>query len=307
MKREALLVYLQDLRDLEVAKYQIEKMIKNNNFIKTVTLQNIQCEIDIAEKANYWKLPNQPEPVWLIMEIMGIILIFGSFFFRWLGIPLIDMICMVIGVLGTIIWGVLCVCEYKRYIKEKKEVKLHNIKEKERLEMVVPSIIKDKHELQQKIIKESNSKEQYLKNELEKVVVLLKESYSLNIIASTYRNLASIYYIYEYMSTSQSSLEDTFIHEHMENGIKRIENKLDIIIEQNRELIFSVRQIEVNTHKTVKQTTEMLTMLQQNLESQQRTEQNTLEAAQYAAICATYSKTNAFFSMANYLTKNNSI
>lgn len=69
--------------------------------------------------------------------------------------------------------------------------------------------------------------EQHLKEELEKVKTLLQEAYALNILASAYRNVVSVYYIYEYMSTSQASLEETLIHEHMENGIKRIESKLD--------------------------------------------------------------------------------
>lgn len=80
----------------------------------------------------------------------------------------------------------------------------------------------------------------------------------------------------------------------MENGFQRIGKKLDIIISQNEEIIFTDRQIEANTSKIVERTTEMLNKLQRSLELQQRTEQNALEAAQYASICATYSKVNAF-------------
>lgn len=116
------------------------------------------------------------------------------------------------------------------------------------------------------------SKEQQLKKESQKVSVLLEEAYSLNILAKPYRNLPSVYYIYEYMSTSQASLEEKFIHEHMENGFQRIEKKLDVIIEQNEEIIFATRRIEANTDRTVEQTTEMLNTLQKSLESQQRTE-----------------------------------
>lgn len=133
----------------------------------------------------------------------------------------------------------------------------------------------------------------------------MEEAYSLNILAKPYRNLPSVYYIYEYMSTSQASLEETFLHEHMENGFQRIGKKLDIIISQNEEIIFTNRQIEANTSKIVERTTEMLNKLQRSLELQQRTEQNALEAAQYASICATYSKVNAFFSTANYFSKGN--
>lgn len=191
------------------------------------------------------------------------------------------------------------------YIRDRREVKEHNKREKERLKLIAPSVSAEKSKLKQEIMSKGYTKEQQLQGEAQKVNALLEEAYSLNILAKPYRNLPSVYYIYEYMSTSQASLEETFLHEHMENGFQRIEKKLDIIIAQNEEIIFTNRQIEANTSKTVEQTTDMLNKLQRSLESQQRTEQNALEAAQYASICATYSKVNAFFSTANYLSQGN--
>jgi hypothetical protein len=123
----------------------------------------------------------------------------------------------------------------------------------------------------------------------------------MNILPSQYRNLPSIYYIYEYMSTSQASLEDTLIHEHMENGIQRIMDKLDVIIAQNEERILLERRIEANTRETAESTQRMLSKQQQMLESMERTEQNTLEAAQAARIAAQYGEINTFFSAATYL------
>lgn len=47
----------------------------------------------------------------------------------------------------------------------------------------------------------------------------------------------------------------------------------------------------------------MLNTLQKSLESQQRTEESAIEAAQYAAISVTYSRTTAYFAMSDYLRK----
>ena len=57
MNRDALLLYLRDLRDLEVAKYQITKTI-NQNTAKTNTMtQNLQREINQAQQPNYYSRP----------------------------------------------------------------------------------------------------------------------------------------------------------------------------------------------------------------------------------------------------------
>ena len=200
------------------------------------------------------------------------------------------------------IYIIICLTQILKYIHDYTKVKKHNKLEQERLSSKVP-IVNKKKALLKEVENTGISKEQHLKSELEKVNTILQKAYSQNILANSYRNLASVYYIYDYMSSSMASLKDTLLHEHMENGIQRITSRLDIIIEQNEELIFSLRQVECNTRKSVEQTTLMLNTLQKSLATQQRTEQNTSEAAHYAQIAATYSQTNAFFSMASYLRK----
>lgn len=125
---------------------------------------------------------------------------------------------------------------------------------------------------------------------------MLTSYYGQNILASQYRNLPALIYIYDYMSTSQESFRDTLIHEHMENGIRKILDRLDTIISQNETIIFNQHRLEAQNNKMVYQNEEMLGSLQ-------RAEQNTLAAAQYGELAANYSKTVAFFAEANYLQK----
>lgn len=61
MNRDALLVYLQDLRDLEAAKYQIEKMRKNNLAVNKSATGKIQSEINAINTANYMEKPYWPD------------------------------------------------------------------------------------------------------------------------------------------------------------------------------------------------------------------------------------------------------
>lgn len=315
MNRNALLIYLHDLRDLEAAKYQIEKMRRQNYTAG-------QSEINaVDDKERYKRMPGRDYVGLFKIGAMFIIITLVCYWLSTAGegdfgysISLLyrkaqKWMCQeeFSGLFGEdfnflfVLWSgivsvIFIVSAFSKYIQYKRnycEVKKYNEEEKYR-------IINQKNKIE-KITSKYNLKQRQLENEFRKVSALLEEAYRLNILAKPYRNLSSVYYIYEYMSTSQSSLEETLIHERMENGIQRIEKKLDIIIEQNDDIIFKARQIEANTSRTVEQTTEMLNNLQKSLESQQRTEQNTLEAAQYASICATYSKTTAFFSVANYL------
>jgi len=92
----------------------------------------------------------------------------------------------------------------------------HNAEEKARLEENKPRITQ---------LKQSQREyDDFWREELEKVENLLDELYSVNLVPEIYRhNLAAIQYIYEYMSTSQASLEHTLLSTQIEDGIRRIE------------------------------------------------------------------------------------
>lgn len=359
MNRDALLLYLRDLRDLEVAKYQITKTI-NQNTAKTNTMtQNLQREIYQAQQPDYWERPNLPEKflnlivigislsvfslsvfneLWslyillflcllgtLVVSFVAILLFkkcyfMGDLFFYslrvfavWAGsLIFLLMYPLTRSVFQFAIWvgiGIVvlaCLKYMPAYTKECKAVENHNQQERERLNHA-PAVVQDKSTRKQEIVNSWKKKDAILKNDLQKANALLQKAYGHNLLASTYRNLASVYYIYDYMSTSTATLEETLIHEHMENGIQRILSKLDVIIGKQEEQILSARRIECNTKTIIDQNTHMLDTLQQTLASQLRTEQNTLETAQYARIATTYAQTTAFFSSATYFQNGGSL
>lgn len=175
---------------------------------------------------------------------------------------------------------VIFILDISGSISDKKEVREHNQQEA----IAVENRKKQLVTLNTTWNKQSAS----LKKQYNQVDTLLKNGYNLNIIPSPYRNLASLYYIYDYMSTSQASFEDTLMHEHMENGIQRILSRLDSIIAQNEQIIFQNRQLEAQNRQMIERTDRMLASLQ-------RTEQNTLAGAQYAQISAQHTQTIAFF------------
>lgn len=104
----------------------------------------------------------------------------------------------------------------------------------------------------------------------------LQKAYSLNIIPLQFRNIQGIYYLYDYISTSNQSLSEAL----MQCNLEAIKQKLDSVIELQGKAI--IQQAQANA-----------TIMEQNqriLETAQATMQNTAVAAKYAQICAVNSE-----------------
>ena len=133
--------------------------------------------------------------------------------------------------------------------------------------------------------------------ELKKVENLLAQAYSLNIIPTQFRyNLSAIWYIYDWMYSSGSSLRDALFSAKIEEGIQRIEAKLGTIISQNENIIINQRQIEANQSSMRKQNEAMLSRLS-------AVNSNTAAAREYARVASVYSGVSAMFATSVYLNR----
>ena len=290
--RKALLLYLRDLRDLEIAKMRInelynqEKMYVENQLAYLKTPNLIKENYEVKTEGS------------LVCTLVGAVI---GLFFGILGISIesgaftdfIKFICLAIAFFGGIIFviGLIgAVSETKDISEKNKKASEYNKQEKER----VRNSANDAEIIERKWEQRSA----YLTSEYNTVDSLLTDYYDQNILAKQYRTLPALIYIYDYMSTSQESFRDTLIHEHMEDGIQKILNKLDLIIQQNEEIIFRQHRIEAQNSKMISQNREMLGTLE-------RTEQNTISSEQYARLSANYSRVSAYFSAATYLEKQN--
>ena len=103
----------------------------------------------------------------------------------------------------------------------------------------------------------------------------LQEAYSANIIPLQFRNIQGIYYLYDYMSTSNQSLSEAL----MQCNLEAIKQKLDRVINLQGEMIVQQAQ----------QSAALYEQNQQILETAQATMNNTAVAAKYAQISATNS------------------
>lgn len=141
---------------------------------------------------------------------------------------------------------------------------------------------------------------QYWSDEFYKADGILQSFYGINIIPKQHRTLAATYYMYEYLSSAKISYKDLLYHAHMEDGIRRIENKLDQVTSAIYENIYETRCMREETKQRVNQIIDSNMNMLNRLKS---IEQDASTIADYQKITSDYTKANAFFSLANYFKK----
>lgn len=127
--------------------------------------------------------------------------------------------------------------------------------------------------------------------ELTKAKELLNDAYNINIIPKQFRNIYAVWFVYDYLSTSNESLSSAFL----QFNLDAIKQKLDIIIEQQQEII-------LNQKIQIAQNSQIMEQNQQKLKVLANIEQNTERAAQYARIAANNAEACAWIGVANYIT-----
>ena len=298
MDRGALRLYLQNVRDLEVARYVLKRKHRQRK-------RKYEDNLDYyGSEPGLLKYPNIP---WKDTDeyAKGAALIF--FALAMFGVNNLlrgKADSMLTGAfnLMTLAWAIIGIviiakAVYKnneregRYKYECNEISKENdkrIKEAKERQKQLPTIKAD-----------WNAEcEEYERN-VEKVENVLNSFYDMNIIAKEYRgNLAAVQYIYEVAESTQLSYEQICLQMKMEEGIRRVESKLNEIVNKVEDLIFVTRCAQAQQYEIVNSLVEKNNKM---LKTLQRTEQNTALSAQYAQLASNYAEANAYFSMATYL------
>ena len=297
MDRKVLLLYLKDIRDLEFAKYKIDMIYADEQRKYYETMNELQDYKTV-------EIPDEKKDNWSSDSYIGFLIGFTGLFMELIafmqeGVKFFDFGDAPVGlmVFALIFWNVICVglimfsiASVQNSAKANKE----DIENRKRYNQEVKLANERNREMKPKVNYQWRKRSAYLKSEKSKVEALLQNYYGLNILANPYRNLASVYYIFDYMSSCQDSLKETLIHEHMENGIQRILEKLDDVIRSNEEMILRTRVLESHSKRIIEQNEELLKSAERMNESNDLIVENT-------ALIANYSKVNAYFSLANYL------
>lgn len=105
-----------------------------------------------------------------------------------------------------------------------------------------------------------------------------------------YINIYSIFYLYDYLSTSQESLQSALLHYNLEE----IKTRIDEVISQQSEIILQQAIQTAHLEVIENQNTKIL-------KHAAETEQNTALAAQYAQIAANNAEACAWINLAQYI------
>ena len=302
MERDATILYLKNVLDLETAKNKIARMYRRDERDYQKKTREIEAERKkIPRKLNEAYVPRSPYREswvpWVLLStaffVMGVFIIkkyqtyFISFFSIWWGIFFLGR------ALGKISYNVgekrayKIRCRPENVQKVRQENQAHN--------QMVDDMITANQEKQMAVQNQwMDTKEQYLEGH-QRVQELLSDFYGMNLIPNRYRsNLAAIYYIYDWMSSTQDTLSDVLARTQFEEGIQRVEAKMDQVIGNLEDVLYETRCVGANLQTVISKNTKMLQYLQ-------AAEQNTAAGAEYARLAANYSRANAFFAAANYL------
>lgn len=299
MDREALLIYLKNIYNLEMLKVTLER--RYNDSISNYQYRKANLEKWTADDYHIWHIPDEPEKptigcLFMFCAVMTFLGVFGFFASAIIfngdeGAGIIILMMM-----GNFLFAIPSIVLFSEYQEERKKYKKEFKKYEESVaynneqKLKEPALKQQYREELEQIDNKWNHYKMKLESEYGRAIALLREAYNINIIPAQYRNISSIYYIYQWMSTSQSSLEFVLLHTHIEDGIRRIEAKLDTIIDQNSQIIIQNRRREANDRARTNQI----------LNSLNQIECNSADSAYYNQIAANYSRTSAFFSEATF-------
>ena len=286
--RVALKIYLGNLRTLELSKDRLAK----------------RCD-EIDEKIKILCIPNKknpkPKPTFMadgiasdaesfvfcvfigpIIFLLGLLLSktgIGEFFFGDHNYIMIGFWIMVVQeILHFLINWIFYNEELKRWKNYMSYVEEQNAEDAGRL----------RHEFVEK--NQLLNKKPLVYEEYVEASDLLQKAYDINIIPAQFRNIFAVYYLYEFINTSNEPLSNALLNFNLET----IKNQLSVIISQNQQMI-------LNQEVLMAQNEEIFTANQKQLEELSLISQNTEQAAQYAQIAANNAEACAWISLANYI------
>ena len=280
MDRDSLLIYLKDVCIIETIIYNDKKTKEQLDSkllqiaVKVVNTQPpvfpgyYSKEIEELKRRN-----DDPDGIGfasmfeIILGIIGIIILLLAEGFFWKFLAIISIFCGFIG----LIMGIRCF----RIAKEKRE-KIQELEhwakmEKEEWEKEektrtenINNLRKDQEKYASQLaekINEVSSEVLFFKN-------LLERAYSENIVPVQFRTIEGVYYLYDYLSTSNQTLSEAL----MQANLEAIKQKLDSVLTLQAETLIQQAQTNAKLDKVV--------------EYSEATMNNTALAAKYAAIAA---------------------
>lgn len=254
--RDALVLYLQDVRDLEVMKGIFKQKIAEGDAWLDGQVRKYLTPAKTA-------LPKTRKSGCLIAVLVFFALtglveamaatLFGSlalsnaeqsppvYAIILAGLEQLYPVAVIVGVLLAIIW-------YRKRTDAARleDARRANAEDDERLR-------NNRQWIEEQCRLPWQQKRAFLKSLIDRTEDALTQNYDLNIIPAQYRSLASAQYLYDFMSTSHQPFAQALDHAQIEEGIRRIEAKLNVIIRQNEAQLRQLSEINTNTQTLIQQ------------------------------------------------------
>ena len=274
MNRNAQLIYLKDVVEMEFFKDKLEK-----------ELISAETRINRLGVPKQFTEPKKPQHASLVTDIVVFIVAallgVGVFYF---GYRLSNLFGTILKVLSGL-WLLLLVYSYSPLNKQdKKDMEEYQAKLSEYMQLSQGDALRVQNENIQK--NQLIEKYRMMQTQYKDLQKLLQKAYNINLIPNPYRNLGSIYYIYDFMKSSQCSLSETLLHQHFEDGINKVLQKLDVIIEQNETIILQNACIEAASKDIQRQNERLLGEIQSVNASAEEIAYNSKISAINSEFCA---------------------
>lgn len=293
MNRTAELLYLRDVRDLELTLNEIRRQ-KEQERKRSARLQKRLEDPDIDD-------PTPPPPNlrqkanWIVITAFVLFLaVEGALFLRDLMLhrpPRYSLIFfLVIGLFLFLVWTVIT------YLDEDTSPHSKRRSRREDLQNFVLEPLNGettRGDIEREV-KRCQSRLRDLDRDTETAKRILGGYYNMGLLPQEYQNLASVYYLYEYLTLLIQPLSEVLSDPTLDERILKTQGKLETVIRTQDFEWKQRRRKEISAPEGVEQTEAMLMQIS-------RTAYDVTEATQYAQLSVYYSAAFAFFSKAPYL------
>lgn len=297
MNREAIVLYLENVRDLEVIKYKIKKLWDRESYNYNRSLKSTNVNSPKHERFD------KSIFIWVILFFICLFV----FLFAWRNGPaykdesILDELIVGILAIGALVLSAIfgfisfivvitsILAEIGKIFSNKAAVKKYEN----------DILIADQNKsYNANLSRKWDEVNRYYSNEYNKADTILKKFYAMNIIPLQYRNLSGACYLYDYMSSCKESFQMALLSNQIEDGIRRIEAKLDIIINQLDTVIYQQRVITDENRQYIQHQVTQNNRMIDSLKSIENSQRNIEE---YSRLSSYYNEAQAFISTAYYL------
>lgn len=284
--RDVVIIHLRTLRFLEIARERLRKNLETIDYkINNAGIHQVFYEPQRSGSYSDWTTGNilTAFGTGFAAFVVGILL---NELVYWLFDSRVFMVLAFIGLAIGVVIGVYGII--KRIKDENKIDRQHATNIANTKKAMADDSVRVQLELQEKerliVIRPK------VYAEYQQVDNQLKHSYSVNIIPSQFRNLYAVYYLYEFLSTSDNTLSEALLH----YDLDEIKRKLDIVIQQQEQIILN-QELQISQNESLRKQNDDL------IKYAIATETNTRMAAQYTEVAAANTEALMYMSVAHYI------